>query len=222
MSFLSFFLLVVAVSAQLEETQRVESFYKRGYQWPPPLEQFRPPTEGWRDLHEKRFDQTWKAPLRGGRYDGWLQAVMSAYTQPNFTENGWGLTRAPESLVQELRAHVRDNYNKGNYGYERRIEVIDAEEPPIFISGDDFPRRLLEELKPMHEAWSGQSLTPSTAYGFRLYQNQSALLMHVDKPQSHVISSILHVDSSDDAEPWPIVIEDFHGNTNEVILTVST
>jgi hypothetical protein len=51
-----------------------------------------------------------------------------------------------------------------------------------------------------------------TAYGFRLYRNGSTLDMHVDKPQSHVISFILHIDSSEDAEPWPILIEDFHGS----------
>jgi len=31
--------------------------------------------------------------------------------------------------------------------------------------------------------------------------------MHVDKPQTHVISMIYHIDSSEDAEPWPIYIE---------------
>ena len=59
----------------------------------------------------------------------------------------------------------------------------------------------------------------SAAYGFRLYRNNSKLFMHLDKPNTHVISFILHIDSSDDAEPWPIVIEDYHGNTHEVILT---
>jgi hypothetical protein len=36
--------------------------------------------------------------------------------------------------------------------------------------------------------------------------------MHVDKSQTHVISFILHIDSSEDAEPWPILIEDFDGS----------
>ena len=43
--------------------------------------------------------------------------------------------------------------------------------------------------------------------------------MHVDKPQTHIVSFILHIDSSDDAEPWPIFIEDYRGNTHEVTLT---
>lgn len=42
--------------------------------------------------------------------------------------------------------------------------------------------------------------------------------MHLDKSSTHIISSILHVDHGKDDEPWPIVIEDFHGNTNEVYL----
>jgi len=37
--------------------------------------------------------------------------------------------------------------------------------------------------------------------------------------RTHVLSFILHIDSSEDAEPWPIFIEDFHGRTHEVILT---
>jgi hypothetical protein len=33
-----------------------------------------------------------------------------------------------------------------------------------------------------------------------------------------VISCILHVDHDENSEPWPIFIEDFQGNTNEVVL----
>ena len=54
--------------------------------------------------------------------------------------------------------------------------------------------------------------------GLRVYRNNSSLHMHVDKVKTHVISCILHVDHSEDSEPWPIFIEDFQGNTNEVVL----
>eukprot|EP00587_Corethron_hystrix_P017029 CAMPEP_0113323744 /NCGR_PEP_ID=MMETSP0010_2-20120614/16534_1 /TAXON_ID=216773 ORGANISM="Corethron hystrix, Strain 308" /NCGR_SAMPLE_ID=MMETSP0010_2 /ASSEMBLY_ACC=CAM_ASM_000155 /LENGTH=199 /DNA_ID=CAMNT_0000182795 /DNA_START=590 /DNA_END=1189 /DNA_ORIENTATION=+ /assembly_acc=CAM_ASM_000155 len=70
----------------------------------------------------------------------------------------------------------------------------------------------------MHEEWAGVPLVEETAYGLRVYRNHSNLLMHVDRHDTHVISSILHVDHSSDAEPWPLVIEDFQGNTNEVVL----
>jgi hypothetical protein len=42
--------------------------------------------------------------------------------------------------------------------------------------------------------------------------------MHVDRTQTHVISCIYHIASSNNSEPWPIVIEDFAGNTNAVVL----
>jgi hypothetical protein len=40
----------------------------------------------------------------------------------------------------------------------------------------------------------------------------------VDNAKTHIISCILHIDHSEDAEPWPLLIEDFQGNTNEVVL----
>jgi hypothetical protein len=73
-------------------------------------------------------------------------------------------------------------------------------------------------MQPLLEAWSGIPLKGHRAYGFRLYQNNSRLYMHTDKSSTHVVSAIVHVDRSEDAEPWPIVIEDLHGYTNEVLL----
>ena len=36
--------------------------------------------------------------------------------------------------------------------------------------------------------------------------------------KTHIISCILHVDHDAESEPWPLFIEDFQGNTNEVTL----
>jgi len=75
-------------------------------------------------------------------------------------------------------------------------------------------------LKPYHEAWAGVPLKGSIAYGLRIYRNNSNLNMHTDRSNTHIISCILHIDHDDDpeSEPWPLVIEDFQGNTNEVVL----
>lgn len=48
--------------------------------------------------------------------------------------------------------------------------------------------------------------------------SQLGCIQHLDKFETHVISSILHVGHDKDSEPWPIVIEDFQGTTNEVVL----
>lgn len=76
----------------------------------------------------------------------------------------------------------------------------------------DSTLQVLEELQHYSETWANIELTPYLAYGFRLYRNNSQLQMHVDKSQTHVVSFILHIDSSEDAEPWPILIEDFNGS----------
>ena len=75
--------------------------------------------------------------------------------------------------------------------------------------------QVLDELHHYSETWVGMELTPVIAYGFRLYRDGSTLDMHIDKAQSHVISFILHIDSSEDSDPWPILIEDFEGSKYE-------
>jgi hypothetical protein len=72
-------------------------------------------------------------PLQG-RYDGFMQVVSSAYVVPNFTENGWGLTRAPESLMEDLRAGIRDGLP--NARTEHKVDVITGDRP-LFI--DNWP-----------------------------------------------------------------------------------
>jgi len=80
-------------------------------------------------------------------------------------------------------------------------------------------QKVLAALQPMHEEWSGVDLQPSIAYGLRVYQNGSSLTMHTDRLETHVVSSILHVDRDYGGnEPWPIVIEGIDGVTVEVDL----
>ena len=155
----------------------------------------------------------------------------------NYTENGWGLTRAPEHIIERLQHRLNATLLVGSDDGENNGDIVDPnhrrtrqehfvpviegadEARPLMIFNDTENRAILHELKPLFEWWSGIDLKPSIAYGIRAYRNNSNLLMHIDKPSTHVISGIFHVGRSEDAEPWPIVIEDFHGNTNQVYLT---
>jgi hypothetical protein len=166
---------------------------------------------------EERFGQVTELATSGERYEGLLQTVHAAFLVPNFTEHGFGLARCPDSLLLALQQGIRDGLPTARD--EVLTEIIDAPLPPLFIDRPDLTSRVLRELRTYAETWAGGvSLTPYRAYGFRLYRNDSQLTMHVDKMQTHIISFILHIDSSEDAEPWPIFIEDFHGRTHEVIL----
>ena len=204
------------VAEPLIEPERVLEYQKRGYQWP--LVDFVPNTTGWRDLMSERLAQIEQVPDAGSRYEGYYQVVHAAAVVPNFTEYGFALARAPASLTHDLQQAIRAGLLTAD------VEpmdggIINAPQPPWLVHRPDLTRRVLHELQPYAEEWAGMKLTPHQAYGFRLYRNESQLLMHVDRLQTHVLSFIYHIDSSEDAEPWPIFIEDFLGRTHEVILT---
>jgi hypothetical protein len=201
---------------QLVESEREEEYHFRNYSWPIPDEGYSPNTPGWVKLCQTRFDQVKEIPDSLDRYEGYIQSLHSAFLVPNFTAHGFGLARAPDELTDALREGIRDGLPTARL--EHRIDVINGPQA-LFIDRPDLTQRVLKELKHYAEEWSGVELTPYRAYGFRLYRNESQLMMHVDKQQTHIISFIYHIDSSDDAEPWPIFIEDFNGNTHEVILT---
>jgi len=170
---------------------------------------------------ERRFAQletTVEDP--GQRYNIFLQTITSALLSTNFTENGWGLTRAPDTIIKELVEELHRGM-ANNPRQESNVDVIEKfgkGAAPLFIDTPALCQKVLRTLRTMHEEWSGVPLHEEISYGLRVYRNQSNLLMHVDKPETHVISSILHIDSSPDSKPWPIIIEDFQGNTNEVVL----
>ena len=215
------FLLSMILSIRTDVFSLVESFSVPSLtsmqQWP--LQHFVPDTLGWRKLMERRMEQVSRIEDSTKRYNGWTQTMNMAAVAPNFTENGWGLTRAPPDLVQELVDALHAGLPTATP--EADIDVIfdDEDTRPLFVRNRALNRKVLETLLPMHEEWSGVPLKGALAYGLRAYRNSSSLLMHVDKSLTHIISCIFHIDSSEESEPWPIVIEDFQGNTNEVVLT---
>lgn len=206
---------VDGVSEPLVEPERIEEYHKRNYTYP--LNTFVPNTTGWRGLMEARLAQLGEMEDSGRRYEGFFQTIHSAMLTPNFTEYGFGLAKCPADLLAALQKGIHDGLP--TVGFEERDSVIDGPNQPWFIHRSDLTARVLTDLQSYAEEWAGIPLTAHQAYGFRLYRNESRLYMHVDRTSTHVLSFILHIDSSDDAEPWPLFIEDFHGRTHEVILT---
>lgn len=83
------------------------------------------------------------------------------------------------------------------------------------IHDAEFNQQLLRELKPLHEEWSGMELQESRCYGIRVYQPGSYLYNHVDRSETHIISSTICV-AYQLSEPWPLYIEDGDGNPHEI------
>ena len=93
------------------------------------------------------------------------------------------------------------------------MSMSDVNEPK-FVDLHGLDWEVIRELKELHEEWSGMKLRETSAYGVRLYQNGSSLVMHHDRISTHVISSIVHIahQYDNDSVPWPIQIEDHDGN----------
>ena len=208
-------LVLPTASAAWEETERLEEYHKRNHTYPPT--RFQPNTSGWQNLMMTRLRQIEELEDPNERYEGFFQTLHSAFNVPNFTEYGFGLAKCPEDLLRDLQTAILEGMDTA--AYEDEDIIIEGPEQPWFIDRPDLLDRVLLEMQGYTEEWVGLPLVAHQAYGFRVYRNQSKLYMHLDQLMTHIVSFILHIGSSEDAEPWPIYIEDFHGRTHEVVLT---
>jgi hypothetical protein len=153
--------------------------------------------------------------------DAYMNLALTGMLVPSFTELGYAVVKQPPGVHERLLESLweggkdEDGRPKGK-NFEKKVDQISGDKCR-FASIGRLEKTLLDEMKEMHETWSGVSLVPMQAYGLRIYEPGNSLTMHTDRIDSHVISSIVHVDR-DTNEPWPIVIEGFDGKIAEVDL----
>jgi hypothetical protein len=95
------------------EAERMAARWKRGYQWPPLASDFKPSTPGWRKLYQHRLRQVEEIEDEKDRFEAFVQTLSAGLVQPNFTEYGFGLARAPDDLMEALRQGIYDGLAKG-------------------------------------------------------------------------------------------------------------
>ncbi|KAL7525162.1 hypothetical protein ACHAXR_000884, partial [Thalassiosira sp. AJA248-18] len=88
----------------MTEEHRMEEYHKRGHKWP--LEKIIPDTPGWKRIMNRRFEQVERVQDPREKYNGWMGFMASAIVTTNYTENGWGLTRAPDHILQLLQQRL--------------------------------------------------------------------------------------------------------------------
>jgi hypothetical protein len=213
---------------QLTEEARIVEYNKRGYTWPIPESFYTPQTDGWIRRMKQRMEQISQMPNvidadgiehAGNRYEGFIQGVTTGIIVQNFTQYGFGITKVANTiLMDKLRNAIYTGLPTA--GLERADSIIPGPNQPLLIHDkNNLLNEVVRDLQPYAEEWSKMKLQPYGAYGFRVYRNESQLYMHIDRPQTHVISFILHIASSDDSQPWPLYIEDLQGETHAVTLT---
>ena len=139
----------------MDEAERVREYHARGYSWP--VEHTIPDTPGYRRLMQHRFRQVAEIESRKDRYEAYVQMANMAIVAPNFTEYGFGLVRAPESLMVDLRQAIQDGLAAGP-NVEKEIEVIETEQPSWFIERPELLKRVVDEMHMFPETWSNTEL----------------------------------------------------------------
>lgn len=194
--------------------------------------EWQPNSAAWTRYMDKRMAQISRIEDTQQKWDGYLVAMQQGIHVQNYTERGWAVVDCPTEVYQPLlEAFHRGFDDESKRHFEGKVDQIHCEkEGGDTNSPCDGDRRswmvhtglnthILRTLQPQHEEWAGVALEPSIAYGLRVYQNGSSLTMHTDRIETHVVSSILHVDRDYGGnEPWPIVIEGLDGVTAEVDL----
>jgi prolyl 4-hydroxylase len=71
-------------------------------------------------------------------------------------------------------------------------------------------------LTPLIEDWSLTKVNPTHGHGVREYGPGSTLCWHRDRPETHILSCIIHIDDKSNT-PWPLDFVDHNGKHNEII-----
>lgn len=143
---------------------------------------------------------------------------------PKFTTHGFEKRKIPMDLwhkIIQMYAKVRETGSEEDFpgkqhfitGADKTSELLDLQQ--VAVERNNLHRELL----PMHEEWVGEKLNPTYIYGIRSYLNNADLRQHVDRIETHHISSILMVDKQLDGKPdWPLDIQAHDGTWHKVYL----
>ena len=145
---------------------------------------------------------------------------------PKLTPNGFSLQKCPPkmwNLIQECYSLLKIKEQKEEF--EGKDHYIPGD--TTMLSFDNLPtvkEILHQELLPVHKDFCGADITPSFIYGIRSYQKGSSLTEHVDRIETHHISSIIIVDkdltcgcqNKKYADDWPLDIKGHDGEWYKV------
>ncbi len=146
---------------------------------------------------------------------------------PRLTEKGFKVVKVPHQtwrLIQEAYQLLQNVKTVENWdGIANFIHDKDGNAPVEIFNMDNCFRIkeiIQEELKPIHEEFAGQPIEPVCIYGIRSYMNGAILENHIDRPETHHVSSIVIVDKElkdcSSCNDWSLDIQDHNGNWHKI------
>ena len=146
---------------------------------------------------------------------------------PKLTEKGFKVVKCPESawgLIQDAYSMLKDKKVEEQFENKENVIIGGGSDILSFEHLPSIRAAIHKELKPLHEEFCGVPIEPSFIYGIRSYTKGATLINHVDRVETHHISSIIIVDKDlrcgckhkDFADDWPLDIQDHEGNWHKV------
>ena len=145
---------------------------------------------------------------------------------PKLTTNGFELIKCPPkmwSLISECYDLLKDKEIEEQF--EGKDKYVPGNSKLLNFGLLPTVKTILhEELQQIHEDFCGRKLEPTYIYGIRSYESGSTLTEHVDRVDTHHISSIIIVDKDltcgcqnrKYADDWPLDIKGHDGDWYKV------
>ena len=143
---------------------------------------------------------------------------------PQLTQVGFEKSKVSDDIFSKILEYYENSKDKFvkeevegglNPYIWRSGSETDDEWPAWTAFNKEFQTWLIKSLQFEHEKWCGFKLEPSMTYGFRKYTRGATLTNHVDRYETHVISSILNVSQKVDS-PWLLWIEDHNEKIHKI------
>ena len=151
--------------------------------------------------------------------------VFSDYNEvPKFHTIGFDVKQVPEqtfALIKDAYEILKNvikpekDAEPGNDGVLQNKDGLHATELMSMDSLTTIREMILDQLQSTHEQWANTPLIKSACYGIRSYKNGSFLKSHLDRLDTHHISSIIIVDKKGEKD-WPLDIKDHNGDWHKV------
>ena len=180
----------------------------------------------------------WREKEHQGAEDGrlFLESRKNKFTTkedlPYFTKEGFKVVKCPDkawNMIRESYNLLKNSNVKHEENFPGKDGIIVGEgNTSDFFSLENIPtiRDIIhDELKPLHEEWSGEKLEKSFVYGIRSYNKGATLIQHTDRIATHHISAIVIVDKDLDCggtqtkgveNDWALEVQDPEGNWHKV------
>jgi prolyl 4-hydroxylase len=146
---------------------------------------------------------------------------------PRFTEKGFKVVKVPNetwSLIKEAYEILKNKQTEEIFPGKENVIIGGRSDIYSFEHLPSIRSIIHKQLQPLHEEFCGAKIEPSFIYGIRSYKKGATLFKHVDRVETHHISSIIIVDKDlrcgcshkEFGEDWPLDIQDHSGEWHKI------